>query len=351
MATYDQNGQRLFGESNEASDDPFDAGNMARAGFLPDVGMTGADAFMSGAGGQRFSNAGDYYDYLYGPGVTREIAGPAGETWYKPPNGIGNFAPGSSPLSIDRPMSMGAKLTLGSILAMAGAGFMGGEAGFGMGETGFGMDGFSGLNSLFSGAGEGAMAGIDYGGLGGGLPGMETLASFAPSASQGSSILDQIRKKYMEESNPWITGLNAFSGLYGLKQSRDIAKAGREGAARMDPFGPQRAQYQTQLSNLMANPSSISNTPGYKAGLDAVERKMASQGYIGSGNMMAALQDYGGNVFNQEANRLAMLAGAGIAPGGGNIEANALTSSAEVSSKALATLGFTAKQIAQILGK
>lgn len=238
-----------------------------------------------------------------------------------------------------------------ALLAMAGAAYgfnaMGAEGGGSL----FGSDSLFGGN-MFNGYTPEAFPGIDYGaGAGAGFPGMTELATFAPTSS-GGGIWEEIMKKYsLKDANPWSTGLNVLSGLYGLKQSGDIAKAGREASARMDPFGPQRAQYQQQLSALMANPSSISNTPGYKAGLDAVERKMASQGYIGSGNMMAALQEYGGNVYNQEANRLAMLAGANIGPGGGNVEVNALTQSAEASSKALATLGFSVKQIAQILGR
>ena len=34
-------------------------------------------------------------------------------------------------------------------------------------------------------------------------------------------------------------------------------------------------------------------------GLEAVRRSMASQGFQGSGNMMAALQKYGGDFYNQ----------------------------------------------------
>lgn len=208
--------------------------------------------------------------------------------------------------------------------------------------------GFGG-GSLF---GDGAAFGADYGlGAGGGFPGMTEIASFAPGAG-GGDIMAEIAKKYgLGQSNPWLTALNVGSGLYGLKQSRDIASAAKEGAARMDPFGAQRPQYQAQLSQLMADPSKITSMPGYKAGLDAVERKMASQGYVGSGNMMAALQDYGGNVFNQEAMRLATLAGANISPSGGDIAYRGLSAASDASSRALATLGFSAKQIGQILAQ
>ena len=72
--------------------------------------------------------------------------------------------------------------------------------------------------------------------------------------------------------------------------------------------------------------------PGYEAGLEAIQRSMAAQGYQGSGNMMAALQQYGTNAYqtamqnyqNQQqiANQTAgggisALSGANTAIGGG----------------------------------
>jgi hypothetical protein len=65
----------------------------------------------------------------------------------------------------------------------------------------------------------------------------------------------------------------------------------------------------------MGNPSGITNYPGYKAGLEAVQRAGAAQGFNGSGNMMTALADYGGKFFDQAIGRLAGLAG-GTAGGG-----------------------------------
>lgn len=146
---------------------------------------------------------------------------------------------------------------------------------------------------------------------------------------------------------------NAFSlgsGLYGLLKSDQMSKlAGQLANQRppvMDPFGygPQRSQYATQLAALMANPAAIGRYPGYQAGIDAVTRKMASQGYLGSGNMMAALQKYGGGFFNQESNRLAQLAGAQFAPSFGPSTAGPQLSGQiaanDLASRALASLGY-----------
>lgn len=316
------------------------AADMWKQGYFSDLGAIAQGQYTSGADGRSFGSTQEYLDYLYG-GATPEVIN--GETWYKVNNLGEGPLPGRTPISFNPPPSTGSKLALGAIAAMAGAGF-GGEAGL-FGAEGAGWtSGFDlpmgGLVEQAAGPAGGWLSGFD-------LP----MGNLAQSA--GGSILDMLKKKYGVggEANSWVTGLNILSGLYGLKQSRDIAKAGEAAAARMDPFGAQRPQYQAQLSALMADPSRITSMPGYKAGLDAVERKMASQGYIGSGNMMAALQEYGGSFFDKEAQRLAMLAGANIAPGGGEVEANALTSAANVSSQALATLGFSAKQIAQILGQ
>lgn len=85
-----------------------------------------------------------------------------------------------------------------------------------------------------------------------------------------------------------------LSGLYGMEQSR-------------------KYQRQTQAPD----PSKLTSMPGYQAGLEAVMRSMAAQGYQGSGNMMAALQKYGGDAYSQMwGNQIAAAqAGAGMTGG------------------------------------
>lgn len=108
------------------------------------------------------------------------------------------------------------------------------------------------------------------------------------------------------------------TGLYGIYEGDQLKKQAQLLAGQADPFASQRGQYAAQLSALNANPGAVLPTlPGYQAGLDAVQRSLAAQGYTGSGNMMAALQQYGGNAYQQESARLAGLAGANANPGTG----------------------------------
>ena len=106
-------------------------------------------------------------------------------------------------------------------------------------------------------------------------------------------------------------------GLYNMASASGLQDDMMALANRADPFGPQRAQYAAQLQQLMANPSSITSLPGYQAGMDAVQRSMSAQGYQGSGNMMAAMQKYGQDLYNQQVQTLSSLAGAGIDPSAG----------------------------------
>jgi len=104
-----------------------DINALRRAGYMPDIGSLADMSNMSGAGGRRFNNATDYYEYLYGPGVTQETIN--GEIFFKTPNGADAYLPGTSPLQYNPPPSMGSQLTLGALAAMAGAGLFGGGAG------------------------------------------------------------------------------------------------------------------------------------------------------------------------------------------------------------------------------
>jgi len=91
-------------------------------------------------------------------------------------------------------------------------------------------------------------------------------------------------------------------------------------AAAADPFASQRGQYQTALSNLMSNPSSVTSDPGYQfqlsQGLSAVNGQMASSGYLNSGNRLTALNQEGQNFASTYLQNkelfLAQLAGANV---------------------------------------
>lgn len=139
--------------------------------------------------------------------------------------------------------------------------------------------------------------------------------------SGSRSILDQIVGTLKipglggGKASPLSQLFNVGTGLYGLYQGQQQQKLAQQLLERSDPFANQRGIYAAMLQNLMANPGSIVDMPGYRAGERAITRKLASQGYAGSGNMFTALADYGGSEFDREVARLATLAGAGATPG------------------------------------
>lgn len=113
--------------------------------------------------------------------------------------------------------------------------------------------------------------------------------------------------------SPWSIG----QGLYGLYSANRMKKQAAEAGKRADPWGAYRGDAAGRLDALSRDPSSITSDPGYEAGLQAVQRSMAAQGYQGSGNMMAALQKYGGDFYEKAIARLSGLAGAGQNPAAG----------------------------------
>ena len=102
--------------------------------------------------------------------------------------------------------------------------------------------------------------------------------------------------------------------------SGGAASNAQAGAAAADPFASQRPQYQTMLSDLLKDPSSVTKTPGYQfnfdQGMTALQRQEAATGNLNSGTAdIGAVefgQNYAMNTFNQYENMLAHLAGADI---------------------------------------
>lgn len=79
---------------------------------------------------------------------------------------------------------------------------------------------------------------------------------------------------------------------YGAYQQSQIGSE-----AAKDPFGNQnRIFYRQRLKHLVEDPSSAFKDPAFMAsqdqGLKAVQRAMAAQGFLGSGNEATALMDY-----------------------------------------------------------
>lgn len=148
------------------------------------------------------------------------------------------------------------------------------------------------------------------------------------------------------------TALNLGSGILGLNRASQIPRQTEALMARSDPFGPYRAQYAQQLSSLAANPGSVTSMPGYNFARDqgeqALTRKMAQGGYTGSGNEMIALKQFNeklaGDWYNNEMNRLASLAGAGISPSAiGSIGMTGINAQNDMLSRALASIGYGAR--------
>jgi hypothetical protein len=79
--------------------------------------------------------------------------------------------------------------------------------------------------------------------------------------------------------------------------------------------------FASQINNLVANPSSVYQTPQYQAafgqGQNAVNATLAAQGLNASGNQLAALQNYGQsfgqNAYNQQLSQLSGLYGQSLA--------------------------------------
>lgn len=93
--------------------------------------------------------------------------------------------------------------------------------------------------------------------------------------------------------------MGAASGISGFQTGHKANKAER---AQLD--------YETtasrQISNLLNDPSSITESGTFKTGMEAVMRSLGSQGLTGSGNALMALQDYGAEYY---MNQIKMLQG------------------------------------------
>lgn len=93
---------------------------------------------------------------------------------------------------------------------------------------------------------------------------------------------------------PWAAAAGVAGSLISSSLSSGTAN---QSAAISDPFASQRPQYQGQLSALMADPSSISKTPGYQfqfdQGMQALERAQAAQGTFRSGQTDTAAIQFG----------------------------------------------------------
>jgi len=220
--------------------------------------------------------------------------------------------------------------------ATVGAGEAGTAAGSGLAETGSeayinagGMGGGGGVGASEAAAGAGgglaetgSEAYINAGNMGAGGGGFwGNLGNSAMSSLGNMSLMDWGR-----------VGIGAY-GLYGANQQQRAAQAEEE----------RRRQYQQRIDALTANPNQITSMPGYQAGLEAVQRSMAAQGFTGSGNMMAALAKYGGDFYQQQLNNLTQQAG-GMPAAQAIAQQKAMALSNQMSSLGLMTGGFGGNQ-------
>jgi hypothetical protein len=118
----------------------------------------------------------------------------------------------------------------------------------------------------------------------------------------------------------------AISGAGALANAASIGSSGQSAAAAANPFASQYPQYQNALQQLeFGGPANLALTPGYQAGLQAIQRSSAAEGFSGSGNTQVALLNYGGNIYAQQEAILAQLSGANSQNTGA--AANAITQS------------------------
>ncbi len=121
-------------------------------------------------------------------------------------------------------------------------------------------------------------------------------------------------------------------GGFGLYQANRMSEAAEPSAINRDA--------EARLAALMANPGSITSLPGYGAGIEAVQRGMGAGGYLGSGNMATALQQYGGNFYNNAINQYSGLSQLGR----GNSAAYGM-GSIELAGQAMNSLGYGAVKL------
>lgn len=122
--------------------------------------------------------------------------------------------------------------------------------------------------------------------------------------------------------DPFGIGAAAGSAALNYQNQRDYQRVLDKYVPEMNPFGSQRAGYQTMLKKAWDDPTAVLNDPAHKAiqerQMAALSAKLGASGYMGSGLEKMNLADYlatSDNQFlGQEKDRLALLGGANIGP-------------------------------------
>ena len=243
---------------------------------------------------------------------------------------------------------LGGAAGMESVLATAPAwgGFTAGNIAAGAGAAGAVGSLYGGSGSTFNpstvgdgavGAGSNGSIGTLYGTNSGlSADAMSALAGNPATASTAGSNSSLYRTIGNQLSNSLGNYLGGQQQAQGYEDASGIlGKLGQQaGTASQlaDPFQQYRSSYAKQLNDTMQGTRSIQTDPGYQfqynEGQRAVERAANARGMGTSGNMMAALQQRGQDVANQQygtiIDRLTNLAGAGSsnASAGGQIYGN-----------------------------
>jgi hypothetical protein len=120
-------------------------------------------------------------------------------------------------------------------------------------------------------------------------------------------------------------------GIMSLQAGKQMGQYARQA----DPFAQYRPGYAAQLQNLMSNPQSVTQTPGYQfnlaQGLQGLQAQQAAQGRLVSGGALLQGQQFGqqlaSQTYNQQLQTLAGLSGANQSPASGAAAQAGLTAS------------------------
>ena len=372
---WTQEGQQLWQDS-QVSDEGFLGlpKDLVTIAALAAAAYGGYSLLGAGAAGGGAMGAG-----ALGSGITPGAMGLGFQAAVNPLMSLAELASGG--LGAGLTGGVGAGMTLGSGLLSSGAAFAP-ETLFkslGINFSDYGLDALSSISSgtdLMSTGGSGGRGGASSGsglrlpaasssnlttmGGGSGISFPSSGASFGVSGGSAGGAEGGLLEEWMKKLGLKMPGGGALSnglgvlsflrGRQGDKQLQQIAQRSMEPPATkvIDPMGMgPRAPFLERLNSAYIDPSQISNMPGFQVGIDAITRKAAAAGYLGSGNMKTQLMDYGQKFWGDEVSRLASLAGAGFSPSVSSANPNAaisaLSAGNDVASKALATLGFLAR--------
>ena len=120
------------------------------------------------------------------------------------------------------------------------------------------------------------------------------------------------------------TGAQLIGGIGQLGQAGALLGGGQTKPGVADPYAQYRSQAAGQLQNLLADPNTITSTPGYQfnlqQGLQAQQAQQAAQGRLVSGGGLLQAQQFGQQYatssLQQQQNLLATLSGANQSPAG-----------------------------------